>query len=59
MDKPFFIGPINPKHEPCLPIHYHPPKDKPIPIKLKIPWKPVSVKSNKCFKLDTAHLRII
>jgi hypothetical protein len=59
MDKPFFIGPINPKNEPCLPIHFHPPKDKPKEIKPKIPWKPVPNKSNKCFKLDTANLRII
>jgi len=46
----FFNGPFNPKHTPCLPIHFQPPREILRQPKLN-PWFPTmrSV-STKCYK---------
>jgi hypothetical protein len=49
-EKSFFNGPMNPKHEPCLPIHFKPPRE--IPIERKpISWFPtIKSISTSCYK---------
>ena len=49
-EESFFNGPIYPKHTPCLPIHFQPPRDKIKPIKTPV-WYPTNGSmSTPCYK---------
>ena len=49
-EEPFFNGPIYPKHKPCLPIHFQPPRE--ILNSIKTPsWFPTNGSmSTQCYK---------